>query len=161
MMKPVPLPVPGNLANGLGLAFVHQNLGLIPSLSLTENLRLIRELYPNATPEPAINPPETALVRIEDRDEARAKLLRGWTEAAGPVSVVMNPIFNGSSAAAVTASTKGSTAAAAVYLFNLISNTPGIKAGKIRGAFAPRNLLCDTKLSQFISALTGIWGGVP
>jgi hypothetical protein len=72
----------------------------------------------------------------------------------------MNPIFNGSSAAAVTASTNGSTAVAAVNVFNLISNPPGIKAGKIGGACAPRNLLCDTPLSQFISALTGILGGV-
>jgi len=36
----VPLPVPGARARELGLAFVHQNLGLIPSLSVTENLRL-------------------------------------------------------------------------------------------------------------------------
>ena len=40
--RDVPLPVPGSRANSLGLAFVHQNLGLIPSLSLTENLRLVR-----------------------------------------------------------------------------------------------------------------------
>jgi hypothetical protein len=72
----------------------------------------------------------------------------------------MNPIFNGSSAAAVTAGTDSSKLAAAMYLFNLISNPPGIKAGKIGGACAPRNLLCDTPLSQFISALTGILGGV-
>ena len=38
----VQLPVSGPTARGLGLAFVHQNLGLIPSLSLTENLRLVR-----------------------------------------------------------------------------------------------------------------------
>jgi ribose transport system ATP-binding protein len=38
----VPLPIQGHKARSLGLAFVHQNLGLIPSLSLTENLRLIR-----------------------------------------------------------------------------------------------------------------------
>jgi ribose transport system ATP-binding protein len=36
------LPVSGPTARGLGLAFVHQNLGLIPSLSVTENLRLVR-----------------------------------------------------------------------------------------------------------------------
>lgn len=34
----VPLPIAGGRA--LGLAFVHQHLGLIPSLSVTENLRL-------------------------------------------------------------------------------------------------------------------------
>ena len=37
-----PLPISGQRARELGLAFVHQNLGLIPSLSLTENLRLVR-----------------------------------------------------------------------------------------------------------------------
>jgi ribose transport system ATP-binding protein len=38
--RPVPLPVPGVRAREMGLAFVHQNLGLIPSLTVTENLRL-------------------------------------------------------------------------------------------------------------------------
>lgn len=38
--RPVPLPVPGARAREMGLAFVHQNLGLIPSLTVTENLRL-------------------------------------------------------------------------------------------------------------------------
>lgn len=36
----VPLPIPGPKVRRLGLAFVHQNLGLIPSLSVTENLFL-------------------------------------------------------------------------------------------------------------------------
>lgn len=36
----VPLPVPGGRVREMGLAFVHQHLGLIPSLSVTENLRL-------------------------------------------------------------------------------------------------------------------------
>jgi ribose transport system ATP-binding protein len=35
-----PLPIPGPTVRKLGLAFVHQHLGLIPSLSVTENLRL-------------------------------------------------------------------------------------------------------------------------
>lgn len=35
-----PLPIPGAQVRALGLAFVHQHLGLIPSLSVTENLRL-------------------------------------------------------------------------------------------------------------------------
>lgn len=35
-----PLPIPGPKVRELGLAFVHQHLGLIPSLSVTENLRL-------------------------------------------------------------------------------------------------------------------------
>ncbi len=35
-----PLPIPGAQVRALGLAFVHQNLGLIGSLSVTENLRL-------------------------------------------------------------------------------------------------------------------------
>jgi ribose transport system ATP-binding protein len=36
----LPLPVHANAARALGMAFVHQNLALIPSLSLTENMRL-------------------------------------------------------------------------------------------------------------------------
>ena len=36
------LPISGHNARKLGLAFVHQQLGLIPSLSLTENLRISR-----------------------------------------------------------------------------------------------------------------------
>jgi ribose transport system ATP-binding protein len=35
----VPLPIPGAVARARGLAFVHQHLGLIPSLSVTENLQ--------------------------------------------------------------------------------------------------------------------------
>ncbi len=38
--RSVPLPIPGASVRALGLAFVHQHLGLIPSLSVTENLRL-------------------------------------------------------------------------------------------------------------------------
>ena len=38
--KRVPLPVKGPQAREMGLAFVHQNLGLIPTLSVTENLFL-------------------------------------------------------------------------------------------------------------------------
>jgi ribose transport system ATP-binding protein len=36
--EPVSLPISGPQARALGLAFVHQNLGLIPSLSVMENL---------------------------------------------------------------------------------------------------------------------------
>jgi len=38
----VPLPVTGPTARALGLAFVHQNLGLIPSLSVAENFHVRR-----------------------------------------------------------------------------------------------------------------------
>ncbi|MFK7751317.1 MAG: sugar ABC transporter ATP-binding protein [Sedimentitalea sp.] len=38
--RSVPLPVTGHKVRALGLAFVHQHLGLIPSLSVTENLFL-------------------------------------------------------------------------------------------------------------------------
>lgn len=38
----MPLPLTGRQALELGLAFVHQHLGLIPSLTVTENLRLNR-----------------------------------------------------------------------------------------------------------------------
>jgi ribose transport system ATP-binding protein len=37
---PVPLPLPASEAKRFGLAFVHQHLGLIPSLSVLENLRM-------------------------------------------------------------------------------------------------------------------------
>jgi ATP-dependent Lhr-like helicase len=43
-------------------------------------------LWPHDVIEPQINVPEAALTRVEDRDEARARLIRGWTEAAGPVT---------------------------------------------------------------------------
>ncbi len=36
--EPVSLPIPGPKVRELGLAFVHQHLGLIPSLTVTENL---------------------------------------------------------------------------------------------------------------------------
>ncbi len=51
-----------------------------------ENLRLIELLYPGAAPHVSPAPPQDALVRVADRDEARARLVRGWTEASGPVS---------------------------------------------------------------------------
>jgi ribose transport system ATP-binding protein len=38
--RPVPLPLPPGRPRELGLRFVHQDLGLIPSLSVVENLRL-------------------------------------------------------------------------------------------------------------------------
>jgi ribose transport system ATP-binding protein len=38
--QPVPLPVNGQQIHDMGLAFVHQHLGLIPALSVTENLYL-------------------------------------------------------------------------------------------------------------------------
>ncbi|MFN6979136.1 MAG: ATP-binding cassette domain-containing protein, partial [Gemmobacter sp.] len=38
--RAVPLPIPGPRVREMGLAFVHQHLGLIPTLSVTENLRL-------------------------------------------------------------------------------------------------------------------------
>src|SRR5207244_13109344 len=37
---PVPLPIQAGSARRLGLAFVHQHLGLVPSLSVLENLRI-------------------------------------------------------------------------------------------------------------------------
>ena len=38
--KPVPIPIPAGAALPLGLAFVHQHLALVPSLSVLENLRI-------------------------------------------------------------------------------------------------------------------------
>jgi ATP-dependent Lhr-like helicase len=52
----------------------------------TENLKLVGLLYPDAQTELAIDPPEAALIRVEDRNEARGRLLHGWTEASGPLS---------------------------------------------------------------------------
>ncbi|HLG12331.1 MAG TPA: ATP-dependent DNA helicase, partial [Dehalococcoidia bacterium] len=51
-----------------------------------ENLNLVRLLYPDGVVEPEMVVPEAALARVEDRDEARSRLIRGWTEAGGPVS---------------------------------------------------------------------------
>jgi ATP-dependent Lhr-like helicase len=51
-----------------------------------ENLDLVRLLWPDRAIEPQLDVPEAALARVEDRDEARQRLIRGWTEAAGPVS---------------------------------------------------------------------------
>jgi ribose transport system ATP-binding protein len=38
--KVVPMPIPAGAVLGLGLAFVHQHLALVPSLSVLENLRI-------------------------------------------------------------------------------------------------------------------------
>jgi ATP-dependent helicase Lhr and Lhr-like helicase len=57
-----------------------------PLLFAAENLNLVRLLYPQAVNGIDINPPENALVRVEDREEARSRLLRGWSEAAGPIA---------------------------------------------------------------------------
>jgi ATP-dependent Lhr-like helicase len=51
-----------------------------------ENLQLVRLLYPEGSIEPELSVPAAALTRVEDRDEARSRLIRGWTEAGGPVS---------------------------------------------------------------------------
>jgi len=51
-----------------------------------ENLNLVRLLYPDAIIEPPLSPPEAALMRVEDRDEARSRMLRGWSEASGPMT---------------------------------------------------------------------------
>src|SRR5690606_21057210 len=49
-----------------------------------ENLNLVRFLFPEGRIEPAITPPEAALYRVEDRDDARTRMRRGWAEASGP-----------------------------------------------------------------------------
>ena len=51
-----------------------------------ESLHLVELLYPGASVQPALRLPEAALVLVADRDEARARLLRGWSEASGPVA---------------------------------------------------------------------------
>jgi ATP-dependent Lhr-like helicase len=51
-----------------------------------ENLELVRLLWPQGVIEPVLVVPEAALTRVEDRDEARSRLIRGWSEAGGPLS---------------------------------------------------------------------------
>ncbi len=50
-----------------------------------ENLLLVQALNPDAAISLSSQPPEAALQRIEDRDDARTRLLRGWSEAIGPI----------------------------------------------------------------------------
>jgi ATP-dependent helicase Lhr and Lhr-like helicase len=50
-----------------------------------ENLKLVRLLYPDGRIEPEINPPQAALVDVGEREDARLRLLRGWSEASGPI----------------------------------------------------------------------------
>src|SRR5690606_33208061 len=57
-----------------------------PLYFAAENLHLVQLLYPNATVQLLGTPPTDALVKVEDREEARQKLIRGWTEATGPLS---------------------------------------------------------------------------
>ncbi len=59
--------------------------GVVVLYFAAENLNLVRFLYPDGRIEPAITPPEAALYRVEDRDEARSRMLRGWSEASGPI----------------------------------------------------------------------------
>ena len=54
-----------------------------------ENLPLVQQLYPEARAEPAVALPVGAAASVEDRDDARRRLLRGHTEARGPVTVAM------------------------------------------------------------------------
>jgi ATP-dependent Lhr-like helicase len=51
-----------------------------------ENLKLVSLLYPDSTIEPQISPPEMALVDVAEREDARMRVLRGWSEASGPIS---------------------------------------------------------------------------
>ena len=50
-----------------------------------ENLLLVQVLYASASINLSAQPPDAALQRIEDRDDARTRLLRGWSEAIGPI----------------------------------------------------------------------------
>ncbi|MSQ61454.1 MAG: DEAD/DEAH box helicase [Dehalococcoidia bacterium] len=52
-----------------------------------ENVNVVRLLYPSAGIEPALNLPDGVAIRVADRDEARLLLLRGHTEAGGPLTV--------------------------------------------------------------------------
>ena len=77
----------GDRGQGPAAPLLPGSMFLVPGLYFAaENLRLIRLLYPSATIEPALQPPEAALVKVEEREEARSRLLRGWTEAIGPAA---------------------------------------------------------------------------
>ncbi|HXH21173.1 MAG TPA: DEAD/DEAH box helicase [Dehalococcoidia bacterium] len=52
-----------------------------------ENINLIRLLYPNARIEPPLDLPEGVAFAVEDREQARVRLLRGHTEVLGPVTI--------------------------------------------------------------------------
>ena len=67
-------------------ATVASDAGPLTLIFAAENLRLIELLYRDAAIEPRLSVPADALVVIEDRDDARRRLLRGWTESSGPVS---------------------------------------------------------------------------
>jgi ribose transport system ATP-binding protein len=62
----LPLPVHASAARALGMAFVHQNLALIPSLSVTENLRLSQ----------LASAPDWRISWRREHDAAAATLLR-------------------------------------------------------------------------------------
>ena len=50
-----------------------------------ERLLIVQAIYTGAAIELSAQPPEAALQRLEDRDDARSRLLRGWSEAIGPM----------------------------------------------------------------------------
>ena len=51
-----------------------------------ENVGLVRLLLPEGAIEPELSLPFGAMIEVEDREEARRLLLRGQTEALGPVN---------------------------------------------------------------------------
>ncbi len=77
---------PEALEGGAGAASIDEGAAAQTLLFAAENLALVQYLYPDASIDLAAAPPADALARVEDRDEARDRLLRGWTEAIGPVS---------------------------------------------------------------------------
>lgn len=52
-----------------------------------EQIPAISLLYPGARIDMASRPPAEAMLPVSDRDEARARLLRGHTELTGPITV--------------------------------------------------------------------------
>jgi ATP-dependent Lhr-like helicase len=52
-----------------------------------ENIKLIELLYPHARIEPRLHLPEGAAYEVEDREQARVRMLRGQMEVLGPVSI--------------------------------------------------------------------------
>ena len=74
-----------------GRAAVAEPAGSLPGAAprywfAAENLPLVEMLFPRARIDPALSLPPGVAASIADRDEARARLLRGHCEVVGPIT---------------------------------------------------------------------------